>query len=108
IAALQQPAQAPAATAQLQTALGSALSSASQALDHLTVKQAEIGNQLQQLNSYSTLNSERTLQTNSALSSIQDLDYAKGATQMSQQQTIFQAALQSYSAVSKLSLFNYL
>ena len=108
IAALQQPAQAPAATAQLQTALGSALSSASQALDHLTVKQAEIGNQLQQLNSYATLNSERTLQTNSALSSIQDLDYAKGATQLSQQQTIFQAALQSYSAVSKLSLFNYL
>jgi flagellar hook-associated protein 3 FlgL len=108
IAALQQPAQAAAANAQLQTTLGSALSSASQALDHMTLKQAEIGNQLQQLNSYSTLNADRTLQANSALSSIQDLDYAKAATQMTQQQTIFQAALQSYSAVSKLSLFNYL
>jgi flagellar hook-associated protein 3 FlgL len=48
------------------------------------------------------------LQTNSALSSIQDLDYAKAASQMAQQQTIYQAALQSYSSVSKLSLFNYL
>jgi len=108
IAALQQPAQAPAANAQLQIALGSALSSSSQAMDHLTLKQAEIGNQLQQLNSYSTLNDDRTLQTTSALSSIQDVDYAKAASQMAQQQTIYQAALQSYSAVSKLSLFNYL
>ena len=108
IAALQQPAQAPAANAQLQIALGSALSSSSQAMDHLTLKQAEIGNQLQQLNSYSTLNDDRTLQTTSALSLIQDVDYAKAASQMAQQQTIYQAALQSYSAVSKLSLFNYL
>jgi len=108
IAALQQPAQAPAANAQLQIALGSALSSSSQAMDHLTLKQAEIGNQLQQLNSYSTLNDDRTLQTTSALSLIQDVDYAKAASQMAQQQTIYQAALQSYSVVSKLSLFNYL
>lgn len=108
IAALQQPAQAPAANAQLQTALGSALSSTSQALDHLTLKQAQIGDQLQQLNSYSTLNDDRTLQATSALSSIQDVDYAKAASELAQQQTIFQAALQSYSSVSKLSLFNYL
>jgi flagellar hook-associated protein 3 FlgL len=108
IAALQQPAQAPAANAQLQTALGSALSSSSQALDHLTLKQAQIGDQMQQLNSYSTLNDDRTLQANSALSSIQDVDYAKAASELAQQQTIFQAALQSYSSVSKLSLFNYL
>jgi flagellar hook-associated protein 3 FlgL len=77
-------------------------------MDHLTLKQAEIGNQLQQLNSYSTLNDDRTLQASSAISSIQDLDYAKAASQMAKQQTIYQAALQSYSAVSKLSLFNYL
>jgi flagellar hook-associated protein 3 FlgL len=108
IAALQQPAQAPAANAQLQTALGSALSSTSQALDHLSLKQAQIGDQLQQLNSYSSLNDDRTLQATSALSSIQDVDYAKAASELAQQQTIFQAALQSYSSVSKLSLFNYL
>jgi flagellar hook-associated protein 3 FlgL len=108
IAALQQPADTPSATAQLQTSLGSALGSMGQALDHLTLKQADVGNQLQQLNSYSTLNGDRTLQASSALSSIQDLDYAKAASQMAQQQTIYQAALQSYSAVSKLSLFNYL
>ncbi len=108
IAALQQPAQAPAPSAQLQTALGSALSSTSQALDHLTLKQAQIGDQLQQLNSYSSLNDDRTLQATSALSSIQDVDYAKAASELAQRQTIFQAALQSYSSVSKLSLFNYL
>ena len=84
------------------------MSSAGQALDHLSLKQAQIGNQLQQLNLYSTLNDDRTLQANSALSSIQDVDYAKAASQLAQQRTIFQAALQTYSAVSKLSLFNYL
>jgi flagellar hook-associated protein 3 FlgL len=108
IAALQQPAGTPAGAAQLQTSLGSALASMGQALDHMTLKQAEVGDQLQQLNSYSTLNSDRSLQANSALSSIQDLDYAKAASQMAQQQTIYQAALQSYSSISKLSLFNYL
>jgi len=108
IVALQQPAGTPAANAQLQTALGSALASAGQALDHLTLKQAEIGNQLQQLNSFSLLNDDRWLQTASELSSLQDVDYAKAASTMAQQQTIYQAALQSYSSVSKLSLFNYL
>jgi flagellar hook-associated protein 3 FlgL len=107
IAALQQPAGTPAATAQLQTSVGSALSSMGQALDHLTLKQAEVGDQLQQLNSYSSLNSDRTTQANSALSSIQDVDYAKAASLMAQQQTTYQAALQSYSTVSRLSLFNY-
>jgi len=92
----------------LETSLGSTLASMSQALDHMTLKQAEVGDQLQQLNSYASLNSDRTLQANSSLSSIQDVDYAKAATQLAQQQTTYQAALQSYSAVSKLSLFNYL
>jgi len=108
IAALQQPVQNSADGAKLTTTLQSSLASAAQALDHLTLKQAEIGNQLQQLSSYGSLNDDRTLQTSSQISSIQDLDYAKAASQMAQQQTIFQAALQSYSAVSKLSLFNYL
>ena len=107
IAALQQPTNTPAATAQLQTSLGSALASMSQALDHVTLTQAQVGDQLQQLSSYTSLNSARSLQASSALSSIQDLDYAKAASQMAQQQTIFQAALQSYTSVSKLSLFNF-
>ena len=108
IAALQQPVTGPAASAQLLTSLQSSLASTGQALDHMALKQAELGNQVQQLASYGTLNDDRTLQTSSELSSIQDLDYAKAASKMTQQQVIYQAALQSYSAVSKLSLFNYL
>jgi flagellar hook-associated protein 3 FlgL len=108
IAALQQPTASAASKAQLQTSLASSLASAGQAMDHLTLKQAEIGTQMQQLSSYSSLNSDRTLQANSAKSALVDLDYAKAASQMAHDQTIYQAALQSYSAVSKLSLFNYL
>jgi flagellar hook-associated protein 3 FlgL len=109
IAALQQPATgSPSATAQLQTSLTAALASTGQAMDHLTLKQAEVGTQMQQLASFTSLNSDRTLQASSAKSAIVDLDYAKAASHMAQQQTIYQAALQSYSAVSKLSLFNYL
>jgi flagellar hook-associated protein 3 FlgL len=108
IAALQQPVQTAAANAQLQTTLQSALASTGQALDHMALKLAEVGNQQQQLSSYAALNDDRVLQTSSQLSSIQDLDYAKAASKMTQQQLTYQAALQSYSAVSKLSLFNYL
>lgn len=108
IAALQQPTTSTAVSAQRQSQLNTALASAGQAMDHLTLKQAEVGTQMQQLSTYTQLNSDRTTQAESARSAIVDLDYAKAASKMAQQQTIYQAALQSYSAVSKLSLFNYL
>jgi flagellar hook-associated protein 3 FlgL len=48
------------------------------------------------------------LQYATRLSTVEDLDLAEASSELSRRQTTFQAAIQSYSAISKLSLFNYL
>jgi flagellar hook-associated protein 3 FlgL len=108
IAALQSPTTTAAATAQRTAAVTNALGGADQAITSLSTTQASMGAQLSELNTYGTINGDQTLQDQTQMSSIVDLDYAKGVSQLTQQQTQYQAALQSYSAVSKLSLFNYL
>jgi len=94
--------------AQLQTALSGLNASTEQVLDHLSLKRAEYGSALSELDGYSKLNDDRQLQYRSRLSTVEDLDLAQATSELSRRQTTFQAAIQSYSAISKLSLFNYL
>jgi len=108
IAALQTPSTSAAADAQRTAAITTALGNAQQAISSLTSTQAAMGAQLSELNTYTTVTGDRTLQDQTQMSSIVDLNYANGASKLSQQQTQYQAALQSYSSISKLSLFNYL
>jgi flagellar hook-associated protein 3 FlgL len=102
IAALQGP-QGAASSAQL----SSALTNLGQAISSISSSQAAMGAQLGELQTYSTINSDQNLQDQTQVSSIVDLDYAQGVSQLTQQQTQYQAALQSYASISKLSLFNY-
>ncbi len=97
-----------AGAARQQTALGGALASMSQALDHLLLKRADIGTALQELDAYERLNDDRQLEYQSRLSTIEDLDFAKGAADLARRQQTFEAALKSYSSVSRLSLFDSL
>lgn len=108
INALQTPTTTPAAAAQASAAVTAALGGIQQAISSLSTTQAAMGSQLSELNAYGTVNSDQTLQDQTQMSSIVDLNYAQGASQLSQQQTQYQAALQSYAAISKLSLFNYI
>jgi len=108
ITALQTPTTTAAAATSVSAALTTALSGAQQAISSLSTTQSSMGAQLAELNTYGTINSDQTLQDQTQMSSIVDLNYAQGASQLSQQQTEYQAALQSYAAISKLSLFNYI
>jgi flagellar hook-associated protein 3 FlgL len=108
IAALQTPTTSAAAAAQSSAAISTALGGTQQAITSLSTTQASMGAQLSELNTYGTVNSDQTLQDQTQMSSIVDLNYAQGASQLSQQQTQYQAALQSYASISKLSLFNYI
>ncbi len=108
ITALQTPSSSPAADAQRSAALTAALGNTQQAMTSITSTQAAMGAQLSELSGYSTVTSDRTLHDQTEMSSIVDLNYANGASKLSQQQTQYQAALQSYSSISKLSLFQYL
>jgi len=108
ISALQTPTTTPAAAAQVSAAVTTALGGTQQSMSSLSTTQASMGAQLAELNTYATVNSDQTLQDQTQMSAVVDLDYAQGASQLSQQQTQYQAALQSYAAISKLSLFNYI
>jgi len=108
ISALKTPTPAGTQTAAQVATVTSALGSADQALTNLTTTQASMGSQLAELNTYGTINSDQTLQAQTQISAIVDLNYATGVSKLTQQTTQYQAALQSYSAISKLSLFNYL
>jgi flagellar hook-associated protein 3 FlgL len=98
---------APAA-AQFNTDLGQAQASMQQALDHLLMRRSEIGTALSELDAYGSLNDNRQLEYEERLSVVEDLDYAKGVSELARRQQTFEAALASYSKVSKLTLFDYL
>ena len=108
IQTLQNPASTAAGKAVYQASYNSVLSSMDQALSHLSLKIATYGTQLNAVDAYGTVNQQATTDAQAQLSSVRDLDYAQAATQLSQKQMSYQAALQSYSMVSKLSLFNFL
>lgn len=69
---------------------------------------ASVGSRLNTLSNQDTINSGAVLNMQTALSSVQDLDYASAISQMNQQTLALQASQQAYAQVQKLSLFNYL
>jgi flagellar hook-associated protein 3 FlgL len=97
-----------AAKARFQSALSGLNASLDQVLDHLSLKRAEYGAGLSKLDGYQRLNDDRQLEYRTRLSGVEDLDVAQAASELAQRQMTYQAAIQSYSAISKLSLFNYL
>lgn len=108
IAALESPAPNPALRAQADTVLNGAGASIDQALDHLLLKRAEIGASLAEIEGFEKWNDDRNLEYEGRLSAIEDVDYAQAITDLQKKQATFEAAIKSYSTVSKLSLFDYL
>jgi flagellar hook-associated protein 3 FlgL len=109
ISTLRAPIQANApAAAQFNTDLGQAQASMQQVLDHLLMRRSEIGTALSELDAYGSLNDDRQLEYEKRLSVVEDLDYAKGVSELARKQQTFEAALASYSKVSRLTLFDYL
>lgn len=109
IATLRAPVQGNAAAqAQFRTDLSQARASMQQALDQVLLKRSAIGTSLAELDNYETLADDRQLQYQSRLSAVEDLDYAQGVSELARRQSAFEAALASYSKVSKLTLFDYL
>ena len=99
---LQTPgAPAPATLATLSSSLN-------QSLNNVLTVRSSVGSRLNELDALNASGSDRDLQYSQTLSSLQELDYAKAVTQLTQQQTTLQAAQQSFVKISGLSLFNYL
>lgn len=85
-----------------------ALEGISASMETVSRARATVGARLSSLESMTNSASDRDLQYKTQLSSLEDLDYAKALTDVSQKKTQLEAAQATFAATSKLSLFNYI
>jgi len=69
---------------------------------------AQVGTDLNVVDSQNNVLDEITLRLNTTMSDIQDLDYTQAVTKMNKDQLALEAAQSSFAKISKLSLFNYI
>ena len=69
---------------------------------------AQVGTDLNVVDSQNNVLDEITLRLKSTMSDIQDLDYTEAITKMNKDQLALEAAQSSFAKISKLSLFNYI
>ena len=108
ISTLRTPATGTAAQAQLQNGLTAGLSNIDQASDHVLTVRAGAGAGLSELDSLASSNSDRSLQYDTTMSRLTDLDYNKALSDYARQQLALEAAQKSFAQVTGLSLFQYL
>lgn len=84
------------------------LDSLKQAEESNIQARTSLGARMNALDQQEAVNTDYQLFTKEALSSFEDLDYAEGLSRFALQQTVLQAAYQSFSQIKDLSLFNYI
>jgi flagellar hook-associated protein 3 FlgL len=91
-----------------QTALNDLGSSYQSTLNNVLQAQSSVGITQNQLTTLDSLNLTKSTDNAKILSSIQDTDYNKALSELSQQQLELTAAQKSFQQISSLSLFNYI
>lgn len=77
-------------------------------LDNVSRIRADVGSRLRELESLTNTSQDVDLQYATALSDLQDLDYAEAISKFTQQQTQLEAAQKSFAQISGMSLFSIL
>jgi flagellar hook-associated protein 3 FlgL len=98
----------PADLAVLQNLLGDSLTNLASGRENISLTQAKIGARHNTIDSVRSLHEGVKLVNQEILSDIRDLDYAEAISRLSAETFTLEAAQQSFSKVSQLSLFNYL
>jgi flagellar hook-associated protein 3 FlgL len=88
--------------------INGALANIYRAQDNVSLQRAKLGTNMSELTTLTTVSSAADASQKTRLSDLVDLDYAAAATELSSRQTALTAAQQTFSKLSKLSLFNYL
>lgn len=89
-------------------AVGQALNNVDIGMARISSVRGQAGDLLNRADRISSNQDKRSIQVESDRSRAEDLDMVKGVSDFQNQQTGYQAALQSYAQVQKLSLFNYI
>lgn len=89
-------------------AIKQALNNIDISMGRVSAIRGQAGDLLNRADRISTNQEKRSIQLEADRSRAEDLDMVKGISDFQNQQTGYQAALQSYAQVQKLSLFNYI
>jgi flagellar hook-associated protein 3 FlgL len=89
-------------------AVGQALHNIDIGMGRVAAVRGQAGDLLNRADRISANQDKRSIQLESDRSRAEDLDMVKGISDFNNQQTGYQAALQTYAQVQKLSLFNYI
>ena len=108
IAALETPSSGQPGGTRLTNNLNTALQNIGNSLEHILTKQSSIGARLQEIDTLESVGSDQDIQFEQLLSQLQDVDFAKAISDLQRQQLYLQAAQQSYTKISGLTLFNYI
>lgn len=98
----------PVDSATLDTLLEDSLTNLDFALGSLSEVQSRIGARLNVIDNTRELSADIQLVNKEVLSELQDVDLAEAVSRMTLQSTLLEAAQQSYTTISQLSLFNKL
>ncbi|MFM9835448.1 MAG: flagellar hook-associated protein FlgL [Methylophilaceae bacterium] len=97
-----------ASSAAVSAAVATAISSIQAGTDTISIARSSVGTKMNALESLDSVGSSRDLEYAQALSSLQDLDYAQALSDVSQKQTILEAAQKSFVKITSLSLFDFI
>jgi len=92
---------------QLAQTVNSGLRDMDAVMGHMQAARAEAGSMLNRLDALDARNQDRALWAKSVQADAEDLDMLQAISTFQNQQTGYQAALQSYAMVQRLSLFDY-
>ena len=88
--------------------LNTAMNQVDRGLDNVLTIRSSMGLRLNEVDALHTTGSDLSLQLKQTLSQLQDVDYNKAISDLTQQQMTLQAAQKSFIKVADLSLFSYL
>lgn len=89
-------------------AVGQALHNIDIGMGRISAVRGQAGDLLNRADRITSNQESRSIQLESDRSRAEDLDMVKGISDLNNQQTGYQAALQTYAQVQKLSLFNFI
>ncbi|WP_281213332.1 flagellar hook-associated protein FlgL [Shewanella insulae] len=95
-------------TPQGKAELAQMLNNIDSGVNQLSIARGEAGNSLKQIERYSSTHVEEKLVNSSALSMLEDLDYASAITELEKQQLALNAVSSVFSKVGSTTLFDYI
>lgn len=108
INALKTPTNNGADRAAVTNSVNAALNNLDRAMDTVLTARTNVGARQAELARLQDITSANEIEHQRRLSEIQDLDYAKAASDVAQQSTMIEANQQTFAKLAKLSLFNFL